>query len=85
MKIYSVYDKKALTYSPVISMPNDVMAIRMIKMEIMQGKSPMACYPFDFCLVRLGEMEETTGKITVQEIPENVFECANALEKESEK
>lgn len=80
MKIYSIYDKKALTYSPLICMPNDVTAIRMVQMEIARGGTPMAFAPFDFCLVRLGELDETTGKITTLEIGENVFECANAVQ-----
>lgn len=84
MKIYSVYDKKALTYSPVISMPNDVMAIRMIEMEVMRGQSPMANYPFDFCLVHLADMDDTTGKITVLDVPANIYECANAAKRGKE-
>lgn len=79
MQLYSVYDKKALTYGPVMSFPMDVIAIRAIEMDINSQKSVMSSYPNDFCLVRLASFDENTGKLEVLDIPENVYECANAL------
>lgn len=84
MKIYSVYDKKAMTYGPLLVFPQPVFAIRMVEMEVMKGNSPVAMYPADFCIICLGEFDQDSGKITPYDTPENVYECLNAVRKENE-
>jgi hypothetical protein len=85
MKVYSIYDKKALTYGPLMCFPQDVMAIRAVSLEVQNNpKSPIGAYPHDFCLLCVGEFEETTGNLYPREINENVFECVNALRKEEQ-
>lgn len=81
MKIYSIFDKKANTYGPVMCFPSDVIAIRAIEMELMSDKSVMSNYPHDFCLMLVGEFNVDNGCITADNPPTNVYECANHLVK----
>ncbi len=85
MKIYSLYDKKAMVYSPVMTFANDVFAIRAIESEMSNPKSSVATYPFDFCLMEIGTFDDSTGKISPREIPTNVYECNSYFSKMEEK
>ncbi len=85
MKIYSLYDKKAMVYSPVMTFANDVFAIRAIEAEMSNSKSSVATYPFDFCLMELGTFDDSIGKIVPREIPTNVYECNSYFSKTEEK
>lgn len=81
MKIYSIFDKKSNNYGPVMCFPNDVMAIRAVEMDLMNGQSVMASYPHDFALMLVGTFDESVGCITADNMPTNVYECANYLAK----
>lgn len=81
MKIYSIFDKKAMTYGPLMCFPQDVMAIRAIEMEISHHDSVMSSYPYDFVLVLLGTFDDELGTIIPFEVPQNIFECANAVKR----
>lgn len=76
MRIYSVYDKKALEYSPVMSFPSDIIAIRAIEMDLSKGISVPANYPHDFCLCCLGELDERSGELKPLSPIEVVYELA---------
>lgn len=82
MLIYSLFDKKAMNYGPVMAFPNDVMAIRVIEMEMNNSKSVVASYPSDFALMHLGEYDESSGVISPLPCPVNVYECASYFSKE---
>ena len=82
MRIYSLFDKKALSYGPVMAFPNDVMAIRAIEMEMNNAKSVVASYPSDFALMHLGDYDESKGVLSPLPCPLNVYECASYFSKE---
>lgn len=77
MRIYSLFDKKSLSYGPVMSFPNDVTAIRAIEMEMKNSKSVVSNYPTDFALMHLGNYDDAKGILEPLSCPLNVYECAN--------
>lgn len=82
MKIYSLFDKKAMNYGPVMAFPNDVTAIRAIEMDMVSSKSVVASYPHDFALMCLGEYDDSTGALSAFPCPSNIYECASYFAKE---
>ena len=79
MKIYSIYDKKALTYSPVMSFENDVLAIRSFEQFVLSGNNVISQYPTDFVLCYLGEVDNTTGALTCDAMPRQVEEARSVI------
>lgn len=77
MFIYSLFDKKSMSYGPVMSFPNDVTAIRAIEMEMKNSKSVVSNYPNDFALMLLGSYDDSQGTLKSIPCPFNVYECAN--------
>lgn len=75
MKIYSIYDKKAMTYSPVMSFENEVLAVRSFEQFVLAGNNTVSQYPSDFVLCYLGEMDDTTGALTCDAMPRQVEEA----------
>lgn len=63
MKLFSVFDKKAGTYGPVITQANQVIAIRFFERVAKDKESTIFLYPSDFCLHYLGEFDDNTGMI----------------------
>lgn len=76
MKLYSAYDKKALSYSPLMCFVDEISAIRTFESAVHDSASIISRYPADFVLVYLGEMDERTGKITTLDVPNMVLEAA---------
>ena len=74
MRIYSIYDKKALAYSPVMSFPNDVFAIRACEADLRNTQSVHAQYPSDFCLVHVADIDDSEGFVTPVNPLEVVYE-----------
>lgn len=64
MKIYSVYDKQAESFSPPYTQPTDGLAIRQFSQHVNDPKLIMAKYPDDFELYCLGQIDESTGKFS---------------------
>lgn len=80
MKIYSVLDIKAGVYSPLMSFPNSVYAIRAFESMVNQPDTNINRYPFDFVLHYLGEMDDNTGMI--KPVPPTVVVVASDFIKE---
>lgn len=79
MKIYSVFDKKVQKYGPLMSFPNDTMCIRAIEMDMNNSNCVIGAYPFDFCIVRVADFDDSTGIVTPLDMVDNIYECANFI------
>ena len=67
MIVVSLFDKKALTYSPINCVPNVNAFVRVLSDEINsanQSKEIWAVHPEDFTLVSLGTFDELAGILT---------------------
>lgn len=73
MKIYSIYDKKALTYFPPFCVENKIQAIRGVEGTVNSSGNVLNSYPDDFALYFIAEFDEKTGKIKQNEL--NYLEC----------
>jgi len=72
---YAVYDRKAEVYSQPFLEIKDGTAIRAVQDLVINNKDhAFAKHPSDFSLHRLGEFDETEGKITGQDKPTKIIE-----------
>lgn len=65
MKLYTVYDKEAKTYSTPMPQPNDVAATRMFAVEINRPDpaNMLNLAPEHFSLWRIGAFNTDTGSL----------------------
>lgn len=64
MKLYTIKDDKAQTFTGVYCFANDAIAIREFDSMFKQGKlGLMNQYPADFALYSCGSLDEATGNI----------------------
>lgn len=76
MKIYCLYDKKALCFlSPFMVVNNEISAVRNVIGAVNSSGNLINQYPEDFCLMYLGEFESDTGVITQPDVKPVVNEC----------
>ena len=61
--IYSIYDRKAQYYLPVLNARTDADAIRIFTDGVTSSDTQVSKYPADFDLVRLGKIHLETGLI----------------------
>lgn len=64
MKILSVYDNKAESYSPPMCFKTKGEAIRAFETTCKDPQSQFAMYSDDFTLIEIGEFNEQTGVLT---------------------
>lgn len=69
MKLFSVYDKKAMFFDSPFCVENDVQAARAFEQAVNDPRSTLSKYPADFALYYLGEFEGSTGAIMSFDIP----------------
>lgn len=62
-KYYSIYDRVAEMYGPVVTMENDNVAIRSFKEGCKAGKE-MSLHPEDLEIHRIGTFDDHTGTFT---------------------
>lgn len=77
--IFSVYDKKSMTYGPVTAVQNKIIALRDFEQAVLNGGNLLAQYPHDFCLVNLGTLDIESGKLTSFEMPIIELEAASII------
>jgi len=63
LKIFSIYDKKALAHTDVFHFPQIGQAIRQIE-DLLKSQHPLAKHPADYDLYQLGEFDDVSGLIT---------------------
>lgn len=78
-KIFSIFDKKALSYFDPFFQHNRGLALRGFGELVNDPKTALNKYPADFSLWELGEFDETSGVILAHPKPVFVDEAANCL------
>lgn len=81
LKIYSIYDKKALAYTNPFYYHQKGQAIRALEDAVNDPQNPLSKHPEDFTLYELGEWDDTTGAIKAHQNPVHVEECLNVINK----
>lgn len=61
--LYSIYDKKTLSYGPPVMLENDATAERAFIGLVSDVSSMLGKYPEDFVMRRLGDFNRDTGFI----------------------
>lgn len=82
MKIYSLYDKKALTYSPLMCFDDEISAVRSAEQIVLADDTLPSKYPDDFTLVCFGEYSLRTGKFELTDMPQTVVELASFINRD---
>lgn len=82
MKIYSLYDKKAMTYSPLMCFDDEISAVRTAEQIVISGDTLPSKYPNDFVLVYFGDYNLRTGKFELSDMPKSIVELANFIQRE---
>lgn len=91
MKIYSVYDKKAESFSPPYVAHNDLIALRNFEGSVNNPEFPISKYPDDFALYYLGNIGDMDGRYFLSDdelntvMPKLIGEARDYVVKSSEK
>lgn len=75
LKIYAVYDKKAMVYAPPFFVNTAIEAVRAFGELVADGRSTVAKYPSDFALYCLGDFDDCNGLFMPNGIPQLVHEA----------
>lgn len=74
-KVYSVYDKKARFYGPLMVYDNGVSAIRDFEQMCLNTNTLPNKYPGDFALYYLGSYDTETGKVNCIDVPQHISDA----------
>jgi transcription antitermination factor NusG len=80
---YSLFDSKAAAYLQPFLQKTDAMAVRAVRQALDDPQAPMAQFPEDFTLVRLGAFDENTGKLLPVDGPPETIVSVSALVNET--
>lgn len=72
--LYCVYDGKMLLYSMPFFSPSDAAAVRTFSDAVKQEGSLLSRHPEDFVLMRLCDVEDSTGCVTAPATPVDVVQ-----------
>lgn len=64
LQLYSVFDKKTVSYSPPHHVKHVEEAIRAIKIELENPKSMLSRHASDYALYLIGHFDQDTGCVT---------------------
>lgn len=64
IQLYSLFDKKAGSYSKPFFVAHIAEAMRSVQMALEDGKSMFAKFPADYALYLMGTFDESTGFLT---------------------
>lgn len=82
LKIFSIYDKKAVAYNQPYFFPQTGQALRAFADLVNDNTSPLCRHPEDFALFHIGEYNDNTGVITpVTPNPIHIEEALNVKNK----
>lgn len=79
LRIYSIYDKKAVAYTNPFYYHQKGQAIRGFEDAVNDLQSPLNKHPEDFQLFQIGEWNDTTGVITPLQNPVHVEDALNCV------
>lgn len=71
--LYVVFDSKVGVYQMPFFSQADAAAARTFADAVKQGDSLMSRHPEDFVLIRIGDVEDSTGVVTTPVTPVEVF------------
>ena len=77
LKAFAIFDDKAKTFNHPFFSPNEAIAVRVFSDASRDTDTIIGKHPSDFRLYRIGEFDQTSGKITSEEVPEF---CCNAVD-----
>lgn len=80
-KLYAIYDKKALFFSPPHCLHNKADALRFFDELLHDSQTRLCKYPADYQIYELGEWDERTGIITALKQPLFLEEGAAFIKK----
>ena len=79
-KVYTIYDKKALSYSPMLMVfDNRVSALRQFEQLCRSDGTLVNRYPDDFALYCLGNFDEEKGKLISYDVPEHILDASEYI------
>ncbi len=74
LKAYSVYDLKALIYSPPFYAHNSAVAIRNVRDSMAGGGTSLSAHPADYVLYCVGEFDDQNGALLMLDPREHVVD-----------
>lgn len=81
MKLFSILDKKAGSYSAPHTYHNKGLALRAFEELANDEKTTVNRYPADFSIWQIGEFDEQIGRLKPLDKPEFVDEAINVIKK----
>lgn len=63
-RMYSVFDRKSLIWSPPISQPTDASAVRSLAEAVSDNNHPIGKHPSDYVLFFIGEFDDAKGLLS---------------------
>lgn len=78
-KLYSVYDKRAREYGPIMQMPTDAHAVRAFTQEVNRADAGnnLNQFPEDFVLMRIADFDTETAQLSGE--PEILLQAEAAM------
>lgn len=84
-KVYSIRDNKMETFGTLVFIDNDAVAVRMFGDLVLNDKeSLIGKHPADFGLYKLGEFDDTTGKMANLDAPSLLAVGSDFLNREDD-
>lgn len=77
---YSLYDRKALSYSPPFFMASDGLALRALHDLVLDTSTTVGRHPSDFVLYRVGRWNDETGALEPLSPLQHVMDATAVLE-----
>jgi len=81
MKVFTIWDLKANLHLRPFADANTVSAIRGFERAAEDPESPFKRYPQDFVLKEIGEFDEMTGRIVLNESPQVICSALDFVKK----
>lgn len=76
LRAFSLYDSKALVYSPPFYAATDAAAIRMVSDTVADPQTSLSRHPSDYILVRVGEFDDNKGLFSAEQPLVHVVDVA---------
>lgn len=79
MRIYAVYDVKALAYAPPFFQATDGVAVRMLHELVNDSTSMVSRHPGDFKLYCIGTFDDQRGMLVGISPPEHIVDASSLV------
>lgn len=85
MNCYSIYDRKALVYSPPFYAVNHGSAIRMVTDTVSDPNTSLSRHPADYVLYHVGQWDDAKGLLAPLNIMDHVIDVIATLSPQRQK